>query len=164
MPDHETDLYHFFYQSPIGWLKIEATDDYVTAIEYVEMPDTENNANHLTAKAQQQLQAYFEKKRTVFELPLQMQGTDFQKTVWNALLHIPFGKTISYLELSRRIGNEKAIRAVGHANGQNPLAIIVPCHRVIGSDGSLTGYGGGLWRKQWLLQHEGSPQQMELAF
>lgn len=107
-----------------------------------------------------QLQEYFRGERKIFDLVLQPEGTDFQKKVWRALEEIPYGSTVSYLELSRDLGNEKAIRAVAAANGRNPLWIIVPCHRVIGSDGSLTGYAGGLWRKKWLLEHENpSPQQ-----
>ncbi|MBL0356810.1 MAG: methylated-DNA--[protein]-cysteine S-methyltransferase [Chitinophagaceae bacterium] len=102
-----------------------------------------------------QLQEYFEGKRKTFDLPLQQKGSAFQQNVWAQLLNISYGKTISYLELSKRVGDVKAIRAVGTANGKNQLAIIIPCHRVIGSDGSLTGYAGELWRKKWLLEHEG---------
>ncbi|WP_340201321.1 methylated-DNA--[protein]-cysteine S-methyltransferase [Ascidiimonas sp. W6] len=107
-----------------------------------------------------QLQEYFEGRRTNFDLNLLPEGTSFQKRVWKALEEIPYGATVSYLELSRTLGDEKAIRAVAAANGKNPFWIVVPCHRVIGSDGSLTGYAGGLWRKKWLLEHENpSPQQ-----
>lgn len=101
-----------------------------------------------------QLDEYFAGSRTEFHLPLIQAGTTFQQTVWQELLHIPYGKTISYLELSKRLGNVKAIRAVGTANGNNSISIIVPCHRVIGSNGDLVGYGGDLWRKKWLLEHE----------
>jgi methylated-DNA-[protein]-cysteine S-methyltransferase len=101
-----------------------------------------------------QLDAYFAGQRTDFDLPLAPQGTGFQMTVWRALLGIPFGETISYAELARRVGNPKASRAVGHANARNPISIIVPCHRVIGADKSLTGYAGGLDRKRALLAHE----------
>jgi methylated-DNA-[protein]-cysteine S-methyltransferase len=160
----ENKIYHLFYQSPVGWLKIEATDKAVIAIGFLENGDAADDPNTLTKEAFRQLKEYFAKKRTIFDLPLELTGTDFQKTVWTELLKIPFGKTISYLELAKWIGNLKAIRAVGHANGQNPLPIVIPCHRVIGSDGSLTGYGGGLWRKKWLLQHEGIPTQLELKF
>ena len=103
-----------------------------------------------------QLNEYFEGKRKAFELPLLMVGSDFQKSVWNELLKIPFGKTVSYLKLSQQLGNEKAIRAVASANGANAISILVPCHRIIGSDGSLTGYAGGLTTKKKLLQLEGS--------
>jgi methylated-DNA-[protein]-cysteine S-methyltransferase len=101
-----------------------------------------------------QLDEYFEGSRKDFDFPFRQKGTPFQLGVWDELLNIPYGKTISYLQLSQRLGNVKAIRAVGTANGRNNLPIVVPCHRVIGSNGSLTGYGGGLWRKQWLLEHE----------
>ncbi len=109
-----------------------------------------------------QLQEYFDGKRRAFDLKTNPQGTDFQQRVWQALLHIPYGKTCSYLELSKDLGDIKAIRAVAAANGKNPLWIIVPCHRVIGSDGSLTGYAGGLWRKKWLLEHENPSPQLSL--
>jgi methylated-DNA-[protein]-cysteine S-methyltransferase len=105
-------------------------------------------------KCAEQLDEYFLGKRIEFNLPLQQHGTEFQLKVWNELLNIPFGETINYLTLAKRIGNLKSIRAVGTANGRNNISIVVPCHRVIGSDGSLTGYSGGLWRKQWLLEHE----------
>ena len=109
-----------------------------------------------------QISQYFEGKRTFFDIPLLFVGTDFQKNVWNELIKIPFGKTASYLELSKQLENGKAIRAVANANGKNPLWIIVPCHRVIGTDGSLTGYAGGLQRKQWLLEHESPFRQQSL--
>ena len=109
-----------------------------------------------------QLNDYFEGKRTDFDFRLNPQGTEFQQKVWSALLEIPFGKTVSYLELSKKLGDIKAIRAVASANGKNPLWIVVPCHRVIGTDGSLTGYAGGLWRKKWLLEHENPTTQQSL--
>ncbi len=109
-----------------------------------------------------QLNEYFAGKRTNFDLPLKPKGTAFQQKVWQALLEIPFGKTMSYLELSKKLGDIKAIRAVAAANGKNPLWIIIPCHRVIGSDGSLTGYAGGLRRKEWLLRHENPIKQQNL--
>ena len=110
-------------------------------------------------EAVQQFQDYFDSKRTDFTFKLNPKGTYFQQKVWKALLDIPFGKTRTYLEQSKFLGDPKAIRAVASANGKNPLWIVVPCHRVIGTDGSLTGYAGGLWRKKWLLEHENpSPQ------
>ncbi|OYQ38325.1 cysteine methyltransferase [Flavobacterium cyanobacteriorum] len=113
-------------------------------------------------EAANQMQEYFEGKRNSFNFKLNPSGTDFQKKVWNALLEIPYGRTISYHELSVKLGDVKAIRAVASANGKNPLWIVVPCHRVIGADGSLTGYAGGLWRKKWLLEHENPPVQQSL--
>ncbi|QXP51219.1 MULTISPECIES: methylated-DNA--[protein]-cysteine S-methyltransferase [unclassified Cellulophaga] len=109
-----------------------------------------------------QVNEYFDGKRENFNLDLNPEGTDFQKRVWKGLQDIPFGKTTSYLELSKTLGDAKAIRAVANANGKNPLWIIVPCHRVIGSNGSLTGYAGGLYRKQWLLEHESPFKQTSL--
>ncbi len=109
-----------------------------------------------------QLQDYFDGKRKDFTFKMNPSGTEFQKKVWKGLLEIPFGKTLSYQEFSVRLGDVKAIRAVASANGRNPLWIVVPCHRVIGSDGSLTGYAGGLWRKKWLLDHENPVKQQSL--
>ena len=109
-----------------------------------------------------QLNEYFEGERTDFQFKMNPNGTDFQKKVWEELLKIPFGKTASYQEVTNKLGDPKAIRAVANANGKNPLWIVVPCHRVIGSDGSLTGYAGGLWRKKWLLEHENPVKQQSL--
>ncbi|MCD8421586.1 methylated-DNA--[protein]-cysteine S-methyltransferase [Tenacibaculum finnmarkense] len=109
-----------------------------------------------------QLSEYFARTRTTFDLKLNPQGTDFQQKVWAELLNIPFGKSTTYLQQSKQLGNPKAIRAVASANGKNPISIIIPCHRVIGSDGSLTGYAGGLWRKKWLLEHESDCKQQSL--
>lgn len=113
-------------------------------------------------EATHQLQDYFEGKRTLFDFKLNPQGTEFQQKVWQELQNVPFGKTMSYQELAIKLGDVKAIRAVANANGKNPLWIVVPCHRVIGSDGSLTGYAGGLWRKKWLLDHENPVKQQSL--
>ena len=109
-----------------------------------------------------QLKEYFSGSRTHFSFKIAPEGTEFQKRVWEQLLKIPFGTTVSYLDLSKELGDIKAIRAVASANGKNPLWIVVPCHRVIGSDGSLTGYAGGLWRKKWLLEHENPSNQTSL--
>ena len=109
-----------------------------------------------------QLKEYFQGKRTSFNLLLNPQGTKFQKLVWKGLSTIPYGKTISYLAQSKKIGDIKAVRAVAAANGKNPISIIIPCHRVIGSDGSLTGYAGGVWRKKWLLDFENPLKQLSL--
>jgi methylated-DNA-[protein]-cysteine S-methyltransferase len=117
----------------------------------IEMP---SHSTQMASRIKSQLNEYFSRKRKVFDLEIDLQGTDFQKQVWMELLKIPYGKTISYKELALRLGNHGVIRAAGAANGANPVSIIVPCHRVIGSDGSLTGYAGGLWRKKWLLELE----------
>jgi methylated-DNA-[protein]-cysteine S-methyltransferase len=114
--------------------------------------------------AARQLQEYFAGKRRAFDLPLNPQGTEFQQRVWRELVRIPFGETRSYGQLAKLLGNPNGSRAVGLANGRNPIALIVPCHRVIGADGSLTGFGGGLDRKEWLLSHEGHPGTRALAF
>jgi methylated-DNA-[protein]-cysteine S-methyltransferase len=113
-------------------------------------------------EAVNQIQDYFEGNRNGLNFKLNPKGTDFQQKVWQELLNIPYGKTMSYQELSIKLGDVKAIRAVANANAKNPLWIVVPCHRVIGSDGSLTGYAGGLWRKKWLLDHENPVKQQSL--
>lgn len=156
--------YRIFYQSPVGWLRIDTTDAGLLCVWFCDQREAEDQPGPLALKTRDQLQEYFDRRRSDFDLPLDPRGSAFQQTVWKALLRIPLGKTISYLELARRVGDEKAVRAVGHANGQNPIPIIIPCHRVIGSDGNLTGYGGGIWRKKWLLRHEGMLPQLELDF
>jgi methylated-DNA-[protein]-cysteine S-methyltransferase len=152
-----------YYQSPIGTLEITGTEAGIVAIRFLDEPPAVLPEIHLALETGiQQLDEYFQGQRREFTLPLQLSGTDFQQRVWSALLNIPFGATRSYLEIAEALGDRNAVRAVGLANGQNPIAIVVPCHRVIGSDGSLVGYGGGLWRKQWLLEHEGRPAQQRL--
>ncbi len=157
---------HFsFLHSPVGIIEIKATDESITAVLFRRtspdsLPVNDNqeikeSSHPLLILCEKQLTEYFAGKRRQFDLPMRQEGSIFQQKVWSALTEIPFGRTISYLELSKRIGNVKAIRAVGTTNGNNAISIIVPCHRVIGSDGSLTGYSGELWRKKWLLDHEG---------
>ena len=111
-----------------------------------------------------QLDEYFNKKRKIFDLPFDLSGTEFQLKVWNELLKIPYGAVCSYIDIAKRIGNKPAVRAVGSANGKNPISIIIPCHRVIGNDGSLVGYGGGIWRKKYLLELESEAKQTNLFF
>jgi methylated-DNA-[protein]-cysteine S-methyltransferase len=151
------ETFSHIIESPTGFLEIRGTDEFVSVIHFHDtapaVPATE--APQLLLDAAAQLNEYFAGKRTAFDFPVQQTGTDFQQKVWAELTRIPFGETISYLELSKRLGDVKAIRAAGLANGKNNVAIVVPCHRVIGSDGSLTGYAGGLHRKEWLLRHEG---------
>lgn len=159
MEDNSTMVY---YGSPLGVLKIKINAEVVKSISYInegdELNDPERKNNMIpggvAAICILQLHEYFSGIRRKFDFPFSQEGTEFQQKVWTALMDIPYGKTISYLELSRRIGNVKAIRAVGTTNGKNRLNIVVPCHRVIGSNGKLVGYGGGLWRKKWLLGHE----------
>ncbi len=151
-----------YIKTPLGIAKIQGDENGVSSISILDTDDVfpSNTIPETLQECTHQLQEYFNKKRKSFNFKLNPQGTTFQKKVWRELLKIPFGKTISYLDLSRKLGGIKAIRAVASANGKNPLWIIVPCHRVIGSDGSLIGYAGGLWRKEWLLQHESpTPQQ-----
>ena len=153
-----SEFYYTYYQSPIGMLKIAGTENYIAELSFIDKPEQvihgEPGVSEVMHQCTEQLIEFFSGKRKNFDLPVHQSGTFFQQKVWGELLQIPYGKTISYLELSRRIGDEKAIRAVGATNGKNRIAIIIPCHRVIGSDKSLTGYAGGLWRKKWLLQHE----------
>jgi methylated-DNA-[protein]-cysteine S-methyltransferase len=145
--------------SPVGFLDITASENGVRSIFFSENKVEHNDiTTPLLSNVITQLQEFFAGSRTSFDLPLDPQGTDFQKRVWNDLLTIPFGKTVSYLEIARRLGDVNAVRAVGLANGKNPISIIVPCHRVIGSNGKLVGYGGGLWRKEWLLNFESSDE------
>ncbi|MHA3788426.1 methylated-DNA--[protein]-cysteine S-methyltransferase [Flavobacterium hauense] len=150
-------------KTPLGITLIEGDENGIAKIWVLneEIPVTKKIPAVLKDAAQQ-LTEYFEGSRNTFDFPLNPQGTDFQKKVWKALLEIPFGKTTSYQELSIKLGDVKAIRAVASANGKNPLWVVVPCHRVIGSDGSLTGYAGGLWRKKWLIEHETPPIQQSL--
>jgi methylated-DNA-[protein]-cysteine S-methyltransferase len=147
-----------YYHSPIGLLKISGTDEYITEISFedkVERTDgRKKNLSPLLIQAIEELIQYFNGQRRHFDLPLNQPGTDFQKEVWNELMTIPYAKTISYLDLARLTGDSKATRAVANANGKNNICIIVPCHRVIGSNKELIGYSGGLWRKKWLLEHE----------
>lgn len=145
-----------FVQTPVGMIRISGTPEYITEVSFVQEPTEPTNeaAFDLIFECRDQLLAYFEGKRTVFVIPLRQTGTDFQLKVWNELSLIGFGKTISYLDLAKKLNDPKVIRAAASANGRNQVAIIVPCHRVIGSSGHLVGYAGGLWRKRWLLEHE----------
>ncbi len=143
------------YSSPLGMLRIECSEEHITAVVFREETVAEENESHpLLQSCLSQLEDYFSGKRKTFDLPLAQVGTPFQQKVWDLLYQIPYGKTISYHHLATQYGDLKAIRAVASANGRNNLAIIIPCHRVIGSNRSLTGYAGGLWRKKWLLEHE----------
>jgi methylated-DNA-[protein]-cysteine S-methyltransferase len=144
--------------SPIGLLGLVVTGDALTELRMDATPRTETGSateRKLMDDAVAQVEAYFDGSLKDFELPLRSSGTAFQTAVWHELERIPYGTVTSYVEIARRVGKPTASRAVGAANGRNPIAIVVPCHRVIGADGSLTGYGGGLWRKEWLLNHEG---------
>ncbi|MCK1997844.1 methylated-DNA--[protein]-cysteine S-methyltransferase [Psychrobacillus psychrodurans] len=151
-------LYTLDYKSPIGILEIIGTDQAISSILFVEREEMENKVQEETPQVLKdclvQIDEYFKGELHEFTFPYVMNGTIFQKSVWNALKSISYAKTGSYKDIAISIGNEKAIRAVGSANGRNKLTIVVPCHRIIGTNGKLTGYAGGLWRKEWLLQHE----------
>jgi len=148
--------YKRYLQSPQGLIEISASNKGVTAIGFVSQQDASAQGNAVTHEASRQLAAYFEGSLTQFDLPLDIKGTDFQQAVWSALCDIPYGETASYADIAKKLNNPKAVRAVGMANGRNPVAIVVPCHRVIGSNNTLTGYAGGLERKQFLLKLEGA--------
>lgn len=151
-----------FVETPVGILEIKGNADGLSSLLFRddETVVTSIIIPKVLKDVVLQLQEYFEGKRKKFNLKLSPEGTEFQKKVWNELLNIPFGKTVSYQQMANTLGHPKVIRAAASANGKNPIAIIIPCHRVIGSDGSLTGYAGGLHRKKWLLEHESpSPQQ-----
>jgi len=150
-----------WYESPIGWVRIVADGTGITAVDFPQrdrtpgaaLPSGPGAPGHLLECAAQ-LAEYFEGRRTVFDVRLSLTGTPFQKRVWTALLAVPYGEKTTYKEIAASLGNVRSTRAVGGANHRNPVSIIVPCHRVIGATGGLTGYGGGLWRKAWLLEHE----------
>lgn len=152
-----------FITTPLGVAKIIGDENGLSVFSVLESNEEITTViPEVLEDAVYQIREYFEGTRQTFDLELNPEGTDFQKKVWRALSEIPFGRTTSYLQLSKNLGDVKAIRAVASANGRNPLWIIVPCHRVIGSDGSLTGYAGGLHRKQWLLEHESPYKQASL--
>lgn len=151
-------IYTTYYQSPVGILKISGTEGCISEVSFhdsTQKPSVKNKQlPPMLIQCVEQLIQYFNGERRQFDLPLNQPGTPFQQEVWGELVLIPFGKTISYLELAIRTGDTKATRAVANANGKNNIAIIVPCHRVIGSNGTLVGYAGGIWRKKWLLEME----------
>jgi methylated-DNA-[protein]-cysteine S-methyltransferase len=149
-------LFNAYYQSPIGVIHLQADENYLLITSFMdgERPQNKTINSPVLQNTIQQLDDYFKGTLKAFDLPLKPQGTSFQQTVWKELLNIPYGQPITYLQLAKRLGNVKVIRAAASANGKNPMGIIIPCHRVIGADGKLTGYAGGLHRKQWLLEHE----------
>ncbi len=151
-----------YYESPLGSIELMASAQGLFSLLFVKTKKHNVTGNTVLTETARQLDEYFKGGRKTFDIPLDIEGTDFQKRVWNELLKIPYGKTISYLQLARNLGDEKAIRAAGTANGRNPIAIIIPCHRVIGSNGDLVGYGGGLDKKKYLLELEGAFIQKEL--
>lgn len=149
--------------SPLGFVLIEGNENGVSKISVTSDEVVLSvNIPKIFNEVVKQLNEYFGGNRVDFQFKMNPMGTEFQKKVWEELLKIPYGKTVSYQEVTNNLGDPKAIRAVANANGKNPLWIVVPCHRVIGSDGSLTGYAGGLWRKKWLLEHENPVKQQSL--
>ena len=152
-----------YVETPLGITKIVGDQDGITHVSILDNSEnTSDNIPESLLECVTQLKAYFNNQLNTFDLKLNPEGTDFQKKVWKQLSKIPYGKTISYLDLAKQLGDAKTIRAAASANGKNPLWIIVPCHRVIGTDGSLTGYAGGLHLKQWLLNHESEYKQQTL--
>ena len=144
-----------FYKSPIGYVVLNVTEAGVSEINFSDEPvRAVLGDNSIVGICVAQLDEYFKGERKVFSVPLDLRGTEFRMKVWRALLRIPYGETSTYGRVAAAVGSSKAVRAVGGANHNNPVSIIVPCHRVIGSDGGLTGYGSGLHRKRWLLEHE----------
>jgi methylated-DNA-[protein]-cysteine S-methyltransferase len=149
-------MYRIYYDSPVGLLEIAADEKAVTGLYFTDANGKreEENTNGILKECINQLTEYFSGKRKDFDIKVNPSGTLFQKSVWNELLKIPYGETVSYGEIAERIGNPKSVRAVGLANGSNPISIIIPCHRVIGKKGSLVGYGGGIENKRYLLELE----------
>jgi len=149
------DIQRAFYKSPIGLLEIGGTATEIWSLGFVDKK-TEAGSSRSAALRQcrRELAEYFRGRRKTFSVKLRLEGTEFQKKVWNELVKVGYGRTASYRDIALAVGRPKAVRAVGNANGSNPISIIVPCHRIIGTSGKLVGYGGGLWRKEWLLKHE----------
>lgn len=145
--------YKSYYESPIGLIEVTGTEKVITVVGFAEVRGPEEPCP-LIQECINQLDEYFRGVRKEFDIPLAPAGTPFQKKVWQALGNIPYGQTKNYREIAESIGQEKACRAVGGANNRNPIFLLIPCHRVIGKNGSLTGYAGGLARKEWLLRHE----------
>ncbi|NNF31857.1 MAG: methylated-DNA--[protein]-cysteine S-methyltransferase [Flavobacteriaceae bacterium] len=150
-------------KSPVGILNISGDRNGISEVMFTDdLAETSGKIPDELSEAVTQLNEYFGKKRKKFSLKLNPEGTEFQKKVWDALLNVEFGKTQTYQQIANKLGDPKVIRAAASANGKNPIAIIIPCHRIIGSDGSLTGYAGGLHRKKWLLEHESPVVQATL--
>lgn len=146
--------YYAYYSSPIGYIEIMTSQDLLYSVDFIDQIKEETSKPKILKETLKQLDEYFKGTRKQFDLNCQFEGTVFQNQVWKALMEIPYGQTMSYEDIAVKINHEKASRAVGNANNKNPIGIIVPCHRVIGSDKSLTGYAAGIDRKRWLLEHE----------
>jgi methylated-DNA-[protein]-cysteine S-methyltransferase len=151
------ETYYTYYKSPLGFLKIAGTDHYISEVTFLdEDEDYKGAANYhpLLNKCVEELIEYFNGNRLTFDIPVHQKGTEFQNRVWSELINIKYGKTISYMDLAKRLGDPNCIRAAANSNGKNQICVIVPCHRVIGSNHTLVGYAGGIWRKKWLLDLE----------
>lgn len=151
--------YRGICRTPLGVIAIEGTKEGVSSIHFLEQGEEKKLKktaclNYETRNCKRQIYEYFQGQRKNFNVKMVLEGTEFQKKVWDALCHIPYGKTASYREIAEQIESPKSVRAVGGANNKNKLPIVIPCHRIIGSDGKMTGYAAGLWRKEWLLEHE----------
>ncbi|HEY8404049.1 MAG TPA: methylated-DNA--[protein]-cysteine S-methyltransferase [Flavobacteriales bacterium] len=151
-----------YLSTPLGWLRLEGESMGLSRLDFVEGPSSDTINSESLQRAIEQLNEYFEGTRKEFKLYLSPSGTHFQKNVWAAVSRIPYGATCSYEDIAKALGDIKVIRAAAAANGRNPLPIVIPCHRIIGKDGSLTGYSGGLWRKKWLLELESREKQPTL--
>jgi len=147
-------IMEYIYNSPVGNLLIIYDDTHILGLYFDRQQHEEYQHNAVIEQCIAQLDEYFAGTRKEFDIPTNTRGTEFQQTVWAALCTVPYGKTASYGQIASQIGRPKAPRAVGMTNNRNPISIIIPCHRVVGADGKLVGYGGGLWRKEWLLEHE----------
>ena len=150
-------IYTTCYRTAIGPFEITGNQKAILTITFNKEPSvTDRDLPECIKECMRQLDEYFNGRRKKFNVPLQLEGTVFQKAVWRQLQKIPFGQTASYGDVARAVGSPKAFRAVGNANNKNPIPVIIPCHRVIGTDGKMVGFGGGIWRKEWLLDHEKS--------
>jgi methylated-DNA-[protein]-cysteine S-methyltransferase len=151
------DVYKMDYVTPLGILEMMSTEDAVTSILFCDRDQPlvhKNEIPKVLRECYTQIEEYFKGSRKDFTFRYKMEGTPFQQTVWKELANVPYGSSVSYQSIANALGKPKANRAVGNANGKNKISIVIPCHRIIGSDGSLTGYAGELWRKEWLLEHE----------
>lgn len=161
------ETYRLDYVSPIGMIEIVSTETAIQSILFIEREnvqfETDDATPYVLNTCYREIEEYFNGRRQSFTFPYEVQGTVFQQDVWQALAKIPYAETTSYRELAVTLGRDRAVRAVGSANGRNRLSIVIPCHRVIGSNGTLTGYAGGLWRKEWLLRHEQTHTYSSLA-
>lgn len=149
-----------YYTSPLGMIRVINDEDYLLGLDFIDEELKQENKNKLTENIIKQLSEYFIGERLEFNIPILLNGTEFQKNVWKELIKIPYGETATYKDIAVRIGNPKAVRAVGGANNKNKIAVVIPCHRVIGMSGKLVGYAGGITKKEWLLNHENKNKKL----